>query len=104
VSSDGTRLTSQSDVPLCIAGENPADVLGMQVAPAEPVHMAAKLDPTVEECGRHLGVQRRGSAGRIGAVEDDHRAHLAEERRHPLGRERPERDDLEQADAISFAA
>ena len=43
----------------------------MEVAPAEAVDMALELRVAPVENRRDLGGERRDSAGRVGAVEDD---------------------------------
>jgi hypothetical protein len=53
------------------AGEDGADLLGVQVAPAEAVDVAFELAAAAVERGGDLGVERGEAAGRIGAVEDD---------------------------------
>ena len=69
------------------AGEDGADVGGMQVAPAEAVDRAAELAAAAVERGGHLGVERRRPAGRVGAVEDDDGL----DRRAAPARQRPRR-------------
>ena len=73
----------------------------MQVAAAEAVDGAAELAAAAVERGRHLGVERRCGAGRVGAVEDDDRVDVPERGGDRRCREGPERDELEQPDRLA---
>ena len=86
------------------AGEEGANVGGVQVAPAEAVNGAAELAPAAVERGRHLGLERRRGAGRVGAVEDDDEVDAAQGCRDRRGGERSERGQLEQADGLALLA
>jgi len=83
------------------AGEDGADVGGMQVAPAEAVDGTAEPAAAAVERGRHLGAERRRAAGRVRPVEHDDGGDVLERGRDRRCREGPERRDPEQADRLS---
>ena len=74
----------------------------MQIASPEPVDVALELHARSVKSGCQIGEQGWQPAGRVGSIEHCDLPDGLESSAHPIDRERPERPDLEQSDALSF--
>src|SRR5581483_8945207 len=103
--SDETRRSSQVEIARSArGGEDLADALGMQVAPAEPVDVAADMHVAAVEGRCDIGEERRPAARRVGAVENGRDLDVRERLSDRVARERTERPYLEQPAALAGGA